>query len=90
MRSDEGVTCQVHKVQLGLEELGGLAVGRRIGLAPLLQGQSEDGVRPAGRVIQVVGSNSPVPIASLQQLCNVCLSLHLHLPVHRKSAVGTV
>ncbi len=80
-------TCQVHQVQLGLQELGSFAVRGRIWLAPLLQSEREDGMRPAGRIIQVVGSHSPVPVASFQQLSNVCLCLHLYFPAHSKTSL---
>lgn len=74
-------TCQIHQVQLGLEELGCLAVCCCSGLAPLLQCQCEDSMGSARGVIQIVGSNSPVSIPCLQQLSNICLCLDLHFPV---------
>lgn len=82
-------TCQVHQVQLGLQKLGSFAVRWCSWLAPLLQSEGEDGMRPAGCIIQVVGSHSPVPIASFQQLSNVCLCLHLYLPAHSRPVCGT-
>ena len=74
------LTCQIHKVQLGLQELWGFAVRWRIWLPPLFQSQGEDGMGSAGGIIQVVRSNSSVTIASLQQLCDVCFCLHFDFP----------
>ena len=42
----------------------------------------------AGGIIQVVRSNSSVPIASFQQLCNVSLCLHLHFPAYNTHGSG--
>ena len=82
-------TCQVHQVQLGLQELGSFTVRWGIWLTPLLQSEGEDGMRPTGCIIQVVGSHSPVPVASFQQLSNVSLCLHLYLPAHSRPGCGT-
>ena len=76
--------CKIHQVQLGLQELGCLAVCRCGRLAPLLQCQCEDGMGSTRGIIQVVGSNSPVSIPCLQQLSNVCLCLDLHFPTASK------
>ena len=47
-------TCQVHQVELRLEELGGFAICRGVWLAPLVHSQGENSMRPAGLLIQVM------------------------------------
>lgn len=77
-------------MKLGFEVLGCFAVCRRIGLAPLVNCQGEDGVRSAGLLVQVVGSHRSVTVSGLQQLCYICFCLDLNFPAQVQLSMSTL